>query len=330
MTRVLVVNHAHSIICGIHDIGKRIHDCLCYSTQLEIGYAECGSTDQYFDAYGAYDPDVVIVNYRADLMPWWPQAYGSGDAQEWAVLHQYEESTADVRASVLLPLFDHVIALDPLLQPKLERLHAVGRPVPETVSLNEDRNHYETWTPRIGSFGFAFPHKGFVDVAREIATLDQPAVYNLHMPEAYFNGAQGQRLYTDGILAPILGEISNHDVGLVHTAEHLAERELVNRLAMNDVNCLLYHPGQPDAGLSSALDYLIAARRPMLLSSADMFRHAWYGNPAEPLCGAAYWPIARLSDVLEEHERLQQLADALYAWHHGRLVADIERIVSEL
>jgi hypothetical protein len=347
--RVLVVNHAHTLVCGVHDIGVRIADCLRHSTQLEVTHLDVVDANGYRNALAIVEPDVVIVNYRPDLMPWVPDALRdtryANRVTSFAVLHQYEEATADARAqAILADGFDHVLALDPLLRPTEPRLHAVGRPIPETVDYRTlDDVTDRAVSPYIGSFGFAFPHKGFVDVAREIAALDRPAVYNLHMPEAYFNGANGAPLYTDGILGEVAAAFGgNLDIRLMYTSDHLAERELVNRLAMNDVNCLLYHPGQPDAGLSSALDYLIAARRPMLLSEADMFRHASYPNITNStnpdhertdypwIDGYAEWPRERLGDVLDHYDVYQQLADDLYSWHHGRLVADIERIVAAL
>lgn len=326
MTRILVVNHAHSEMCGIHDIGKRIYHCLQHSTEIEeVRYAECDGPGDFDAACRFFD--MVIVNHRDDLTPW---AATPIDTPKFAVLHQYEETTADARARALLDRFDGVLALDPLLHPTEPRLHAVGRPIPESVPSIEDGGSVAPATqPWIGSFGFAFPHKGFVDVAAEVASLGRRAVYNLHMPEAFFNGAGGAPLYTAGVIEAVTAELSNHGVNLVHSAEHLAERELVMRLAMNDVNCLFYAPGQPDAGLSSALDYLIAARRPMLLSEADMFRHAWYGGDG-PTFGATRWPTSHLGDVLGDYAYRQLLADELYAFHHGRFTADIERIVAAL
>lgn len=332
MSRVLIVNHAHSAVCGIHDLGVRIAGCLRRSTELEVNHLDVADANGWRNAIAITESDVIIVNYRPDLMPWVPYVLNADvDPPVFAVLHQYEESTADARAGAILAEgFDRVLALDPLLEPADPRVHAVGRPIPETV---EHTNEVTRSTTRIGSFGFAFPHKGFTSVASEVAALHSPAVYNLHMPEAYFNGAQGGSLYTPAILADIAGTFNGRpDIDLCHTAEHLAERELVKRLSMNDVNCLLYHPGQPDAGLSSALDYLIAARRPMLLSEASMFRHAYFDDqfPGMEITGTPLWPATRLSDVLAEYEIWRHWADELYAWHHGRLVADIERIVGAL
>lgn len=272
---VLVVDHGHSTRCGIRDLGVRIAE------RLGAIHVDCNSEEAYRNELHTHRPDTVIVNYRADLMPWWrPVPY-----IEFAVLHQYGPTTVDARAAELLNRgFDHVLVLDPTVTPQDPRVHAVGRPLPPEPSpgIVPPSDHV-----RVGSFGFAFPHKGFADVAAEVAIIPD-AVYALHMPEAHFNGANGAHMFTHGILNDIHDHIRG-DV-LDFSNDELTPQQLVDWLAGNTVNCLLYAPGQPDAGLSSALDYLIAARRPILVSEAEMFGAA-QGQ-------AAVWPHVRLADML--------------------------------
>lgn len=321
MTRLLVVDHAHSRVCGIHDLGQRIAECLKQSTMLEVTHLDIADVNGWRNALAIVQPDVVIVNYRPDLMPWIPTALDLAydlPITMFAVLHQYEAATADQRAHEILAYgFHHIIALDPMLEPTEPRLHAVGRPILPSVE------HYgATDDPvAVGSFGFAFPHKGFDQVAAEINDQCDEAFYTLHMPEAYFNGANGAELYTPAILDACRNKITKPGIELWYTNDHITEDELIERLSRNDVNCLLYHPGQPDAGLSSAVDYLIAARRPMLLSEADMFR-------AVP--DAPRWPTTRLGDILDNYDKYQREADELYDWHAGRFLADIESLVAAL
>lgn len=317
MTRLLVVNHAHSHVCGIHDLGLRIHRCLSASDKLDVDCAACADASEFQAVADGYD--AVIVNHRDDLTPW---AATPLPVPKLAVLHQYEEATADARAAALTDRFDWVLALDPTLRTLYHRLIAVGRPIPDHVKPKWHRNRHDDIAPRIGSFGFAFPHKGFADVAAEIVDQCEEAVYNLHMPEAYFNGAAGAPLYTDGIIADVEKHITQRpDVWLHATMTHQAETDLVGMLAVNDVNCLFYAPVQSDAGQSSALDYLIAAKRPMLLSEASMFRSAW---------NAPRWPQTRLGKVLANYAHYQDAADRLYGWHHGRLVHDIESLMERI
>jgi hypothetical protein len=304
VTTILVVDHDHTTVCGIHDLGLRLTHRLAELPNLNVVHIDCGDAETYGQAIGEHFPDVTIVNYRPDLMPWW-QVAPYGAETRVGVLHQYEAATADQRATALLAHgFDYILALDPQLPVPYQldgtRIVTVGRPLP-IRSWNATRPQ----TPAIGSFGFAFPHKGFGQVAREIANTLPAATYRLHMPEAYFNGARGQPLYTDAIIHDIESHLAHTDIDVRHTADHLPERRLVDWLSANDVNCLLYQPGQPDAGLSSALDYLIAAGRPALISDCEMFR--------ADLGTLARWPTFHLPDILDhwdEHRaRMIELGD---------------------
>jgi hypothetical protein len=311
--RVLVVNHAHSHVCGIHDLGRRMYERLLASAPIDAGYAEANDWDSYAVAVQLFNPAAIIVNYRQDLMPWWHVGNG---IPTYAVAHQYEAATIDRCAAGLLGQgFDGVLALDPDITAADPRVHPIGRPLPATVE-----HRAEDGPPRIGSFGFAFPHKGFAAVAAEVNDQLDEALYQLHMPEAFFNGASGAALYAPGIEQACREAITKPGIRLSVTTGHIGERELVFHLAANDVNCLFYVPGQPDAGLSSATDYLIAARRPMLLSDAAMFRHV----------KGPRWPTTRLGAVLDDQEALQRAASDQYATMSGQFAAGVERIVGEL
>lgn len=263
--KFVIVNHAHSNICGIHDLGRRIAARLDNHARGHVYYVEAARAAHIPEA------DVTLFNYRADLTPWVPDALRSMWGVKAAILHNYDLATLNERAAELLAVgFDRVVVLDPDARPADPRVIVAGRFLPNRVAdvaLPDDHL-------RIGSFGFAFPHKRFDLVAGAVRELGLPlgaVTFRLHTPEAYFNGNGGGPLYADGIhdaCAAILPEPL-----LEHTTDHRSDADVVAWLAGNHVNCLLYTPGQPDGGLSSALDYLLAARRPILVSDAAMFRH---------------------------------------------------------
>jgi hypothetical protein len=305
--RILVVNHAHTVVCGIHDIGVRIHHRLTLVTEPisdrsqgpQCGYAECASMEDYQAACSKVDPTAVIVNYRSDLMPW----FRPDDATTTiAVLHNYTHATVVAQVGTLRSMgFDRVLAMDPSLDPAAaDGLIVTTRPLPWTP-----QETMRSAPPRIGSFGFAFPHKGFDRVAEQVQTLPA-ATYVLHAPEAYFNGAQGAPLYGPAIFDACAAWLIPRRHQLHMTSDHRPADDVVELLASCDVNCLLYAPGQPDAGVSSALDYLVAAGRPILVSEASMFAHA-----AEAVAG---WPSLGLADVLDDWATWQQMVVELRTW----------------
>jgi len=289
-------------------------------TDLHVGYAACSTADEYRKARADHDPDAVIVNYRADLAPWWRQVAHEPGGVRWAVAHNYEPGNLVQHAQTIRSHgFDRVLALDPPLYAGTawaeHGVDIVGRPLPPTA-----RTVPGDGPARIGTFGFAFPHKGFVEVAREVNMTLAEGTFDLHMPEAWFNGAEGRPLYGPAILDSCRDQIDHGGrITFHHTSNHLPSPDLVDRLGKNDVNILLYAPGQPDAGLSSALDYLIAARRPAIVTDCAMFRHG--------LPHVAVWPAVTLRDVLNHREQWERQATALWWAHTGRFSSDIETVL---
>lgn len=288
MIAVLYVNHAHSEMCGVHDLGRRHARSIASADGIDLDYVEVNDIDHYHQAVEARRYDVVVVNYMPGIMPWVSRDIRRHDIPTVAVIHNYQHDTIERVAAAHHRLFDFVLALDPTLTTTKPWVLVTDRPLPATTpapTLSE--------IPRIGTFGFAFPHKGFPAVAAEVAATLDEAILDLHMPEAYFNGARGGPRHTAGILAAI--EDALHDkpgITVNHTTDHLDPAALTARLAANHVNCLFYVPGQHNAGLSSALDYLIAARRPIMVTDCAMFAH--YRQ------ACAIYPDVRLGQVFDE------------------------------
>jgi hypothetical protein len=288
MITVLYVNHAHSEVCGVHDMGRRHARIIASADDIDLDYVEINSMHAYDQAMAARDYDVAIINFMPGIMPWVNDAIKRHSAVRIAVIHNYQHDTIEQVAAQHHRVFDFVLALDPTLETTNPWVLTTDRPLPSTVPLALLADH----PIRVGTFGFAFPHKNFPAVATEIAdTLDE-AVFDLHMPEAFFNGANGAQLYSDGILAAVKHALRDKPgIEIHYTNDHLSPEALVARLADNHVNCLFYVPGQHNAGLSSALDYLIAARRPIMVTDCAMFAH--YSE------AVAIYPQVRLREVLD-------------------------------
>jgi hypothetical protein len=186
MIDVLYVNHGHSERCGVHDLGRR-HAEAIVSEQVDVAYVECNTMAEFDAQVEAFGPDVIIVNYMSRIMPWVTEAIHRHGVTTIAVIHNYQHDTIDRVAADHHRLFDFVLALDPTLHATNPWVLTTDRPLPDTVELGPLPD-----TPRIGSFGFAFPHKNFPAVAAEIAATFDAATFDLHMPEAFFNGNGGR------------------------------------------------------------------------------------------------------------------------------------------
>jgi hypothetical protein len=288
--KIVVVDHDHSAACGVRDLGGRMARRLDATRIL---------TNDPAPLIGL-DVDLLICNYHvAPIMPWLVPSLPSLPGIKAAILHDYTPATVAAKAAVRLAEgFDRVLVLDPDIQPADPRVIVASRFLPERVEpqpLPDDEI-------RVGSFGFAMGHKGFGDVAAECVNLAEaagrPVVYRLHAPAAHFvkaaDVAAGCRSILDGTA-----------VRFEYTADHRPEGEVVDWMAGNHVNCLLYDPLVAWSGLSGALDYALAARRPILGSQSAMFRH---GGQA-----VAQWPGHTLGDVLAREtywcDRVTERAD---------------------
>jgi hypothetical protein len=300
MINVLYVNHAHSEVCGVHDLGRRHARLVALGEDIALDYIEVNDIEAYHRVMESDKFDAVIINFMPGIMPWVTEDIKRHRATRIAVIHNYQHDTIDQVAADHHRLFDFMLALDPTLIATNPWVLVTDRPLPDTVTLGPLPS-----PPRIGSFGFAFPHKNFPAVATEIAATLQVAIFDLHMPEAYFNGAGGRELYGPGIVRQIEEIFDGHPGLRLHrTSDHLEADDVVARLAENTVNCLFYVPGQHNAGLSSALDYLVAARRPIMVTDCTMFAHF------DRAC--AHFPEVRLSEVLADHRFWSQQVDAVY------------------
>jgi hypothetical protein len=303
--RILVINHAHSVVCGIHDLGLRLHARIAEQDEHIVSYAECVDGCGWDAALERYSPDLIVVNYRGDLTGWATNAWrGPSNATTAGIVHNYLPETADIYSYQLHAAgFDWAIFLDQDLPLTDGQAAQLGRPLPRGGPTALFRNE----PPVIGTFGFAFPHKQFHLVTREVNERLPEAEIQLHIPEAYFNGASGDVLYGPGIVDASGTEAINPRIVISHTNEHLPPDALVQRLTLPEVNCLFYAPGQPDAGLSSALDYLISARRPILVTDCAMFRH---GRDR-----VALWPSTHVDEILEDWNTHQLNTEHLFSYH---------------
>jgi hypothetical protein len=145
------------------------------------------------------------------------------------------------------------------------------------------------------------------------------------MPEAFFNGVNGKVAFGPPILDRVHQQVAAKP-GIVvdYTSDHIDDDSLVAQIALNDINALFYVPGQADPGLSSALDYLIAARRPTIVTDCAMFR---YGRTPEAT--VAVWPDTSIGDMLDNYDYWQDQAELLYDVLAHRFADDVAKVIAD-
>jgi len=309
---ILYINHGLGTRCGVYSFGERHFARIATSNKYEFTYATCSSEQELWALYDQYLPDAVFYNFMHTVMPWLPSAQRLPVPSFW-VAHLYDERTVSSWLDSHAHFFDYMVCLDPTLKTTDPRVFAQHRPIyPAKVDRIEI-----TEPVRVGSFGFALPHKNFPRVMSEVNWAFESAEYRLHMTSGDFTGD-----YVEQIRQECASQITRPGVSLVHTNDYPSDLEMIERLSQNHLNALFYEFPPGDSGLSSAVDFLISAQRPMLLSNCELFRHVLKYVPA--------YPAVRMDHIVGNYDKYQEKAYDLYVQHVDGLLDDTERMLDVL
>jgi hypothetical protein len=300
----LFLNHCERR-CGVYQMGARIGREL--SSCGVAAYAEVSELDGAVAAVHATRASAIIYNWHPSTMPWASELVRRiGGDKHLGLIHEIAPDMAGAGADV----FPYRIACDPSFPADGERMFRTVRHVPRSELRGEARG-------TIGSFGFAVGGKMFPTVVHAVAVEFPGATLRLRIPMARYGD-------DSGALARACAEecartaIAN---GARVVVEHdfLPEGELIDWLSGNDLNVFFYEPNG-GRGIASALDYAIAARRPIAINDSQMFRHV-----RERL---GYYPQRNLRTLMEN---TGYVVESIYnEWSPERLVleyADILRRV---
>lgn len=266
--RVLTWSHA-SPKCGIHQTNLQTEEVLRSIDGIKVLSHYSDSAEDYWNFCRSYHPDCVIVSAMARVQHWWLSQPLYPVPHAWTI----HETTPDAWQEILPGPYDprgHIklwLSLDPSLQ-EHSRLRTIGRII----------NSFDAGPPRcreipwIGTFGFGFSDKGFMDVARMVAEQFSQATLRLHLAASDYVdpfGAQASQRVTE--CRSVLQSI-NPAIQLDVSRLWMSQQDLIAWLGENDLNCLLYDVNKA-VGISGGLDWLLAARRPIAINRCPMFRH---------------------------------------------------------
>jgi len=102
-------------------------------------------------------------------------------------------------------------------------------------------------------------------------------IFKLHIPPAFYFDRDGRE--TNQRIDEVRSKITKPGIQLEFTHNMMTTQELVNWLGQNTINCYFYDYPLP-AGLASAPDYALAARRPIAVSNNMMLKHFSKCNPS--------------------------------------------------
>jgi len=303
---VLYVNHGLGSHCGVYDFGKRHFNAISLDKNNNYVYLDANSIEEYLSVANEVSPDAVLFNYMQPLMPWLDMRARQVPAKTYVVQHLYDPGSVVHTLNQYGSLFDYMVCLDPSLSVPNDRIFALGRPIPRIDKVKDKPLKGEI---SIGSFGFGLPHKQFHLIMREINRCFDEAVFNLHMTVGDFTGD-----YSEVIIDACQAEITKPGIRLNHTSDYLPEDAVVEMLSNNHMNALFYALPPDNAGLSSSIDYMIAAQRPTLVTNCASFKHVYNGTYV--------YPEVSFDTIAGNYEWCQRASYDMYTRHFGKVIFD--------
>jgi hypothetical protein len=235
------------------------------SKKYNFIYCECNSLDDLNESIKTFNPNCIIYNYTEGLMPWAKNIKTKyPNIQHLALCHDVVQQEIDLGYKI--DGFDFRIALDPTLKTNSKWFTSV-RPLFGYALKNSSRNKI----PTIGSFGFYFPHKNFAQLINIVKQQYEKAIIRLHITKAHFS-SDGTKNEFDKFKIWAKETLEKTQIQLYITSEYISDQQQINFLSENDVNIFLYSQNF-GMGPSSAIDYAVAAGKPIIISESYQFNH---------------------------------------------------------
>lgn len=255
-TTAVFFNHRQER-CGVYQMGSRIGRAL--DAAGVATYVECPDHATASMTMRRLHPRVAVYNWHPATIPWAPELVRRHPAcKHIGLMHEISPENPAAGAEV----FPLRIVSDPSF-PSTLGVFATIRHIPRSDPPPPPNARFT-----VGSFGFAVGGKMFGEITTAVAKEFPGALVRLRVPSAHYGDDAGAlaRATAEGV------RNTGADVELQIEHDFLTEPELIRWLQGNDLNVFFYDYN-PGRGISSVLDYAIAARRPIAINGSQMFRH---------------------------------------------------------
>ncbi|MBV9064355.1 MAG: methyltransferase domain-containing protein [Methylobacteriaceae bacterium] len=313
MTRALLISHSGER-CGVYQYGRNLFNVLEASHEIAWSYRECGAFAELQAAVEEIKPAIVLFNYQGSTLPWLrPAEIRSLGIATAAVFHESNQQLVDLEKG---DLFDLWLCPDPTIIPRNPRVSSVPRFLPPSRRSNF---HSDVFTA--GTFGFPTPSKGFPRLCQIVNNEFDRAVIRINMPYHDKPEIFPSPTMMDDIIQLCRAAVTKPGIDLRITHDFLDDDGLIDFLSSNTINAFLY--SDPSAkGLSSCVDFALAAGRPIALTKSPMFRHVAGANPSVFIEDSSLKEIAeRGTSHLEPFRTQWSSAHASIAWNDAVLTA---------
>ena len=328
---ILFVTHRKKQ-CGVYEFGLNTYHAISKSQKYSFVHAACESEVELHKAIQEHQPSIIIYNYHPAVMPWLCTKVAKGvyknnvaglNVTQVGIIHEATQEVADTATAYrnkfilggsekrINALFDYYVAADPTLLLKNPFVFKSGRLIPAY-----ENNKPLPTIPTIGSFGFATPNKGFVKLVQKVTQDFKEAVVRLNIPFAAFGDKEGKN--ASAIAEQCKKVVIGTNIKLEITHDFMDHTQLLDFLASNSMNVFMYED-KSGRGISSAVDFALAVKRPVAVSHCPMFRHILRNHP-EVCCDKN-----SLATILSNG--YSGLEKTCAYWNEENLIWEYERIV---
>jgi len=251
---------------AIYQFGRHVYDILDASTKYPSVYAEVDGLAQYRYLRDKIAPDIIIYNYHYIRMPWLTRAVLDETKGIAHISLHHEAHKVD---------FGYYLFADPTLKAGCHWRYGrdgglwcrIGRPIPEYTN-----NFKPPAIPTIGSFGIGVGKKNYELLIAKVNANFNRAIININIP--------GRAKNIDTLAKRYRAHITKSGVHLTLTHSFMSEPDLLDFLGKNTINVFHYQDSAAAyPGISSAIDYALAAKRPIAVTKANQLRHIWSRAP---------------------------------------------------
>jgi hypothetical protein len=294
MAKILFVN-SDKEADGLTDYGRRFNHVIQQSLKHKIKYIELSHVENIEIIATYFKPDIIIYNYHKMTFPYLPAITKKwiGKYKQAIIYHEFGNDCFS----------DAIIHVDSTKQDDINKqFFSVPRPLYET---NFDYTKNEI--PHFGSYGFGGHHKNFDLAVQLIVDQFEDAVINFNIPRCHFDYDINIR---KGIIDNCKQIVKNSgkNITINISEDFLNYNDLIKFLNKND--CIIFmhadRDNMSDLTLSASTDYALMAKKPIVLSKSNMFRHFDIVNPSvyaadRPIIDIINSGIEPLKSLYEEH-----------------------------
>lgn len=298
--------------CGVHQFGRNLRSVLGLSSRFRFDYADIRNLEDLDRAVERERYRALFVNYHPQTMPFidvdMPVRYPIACV---AVMHEMTQAEAD---RMPRGFFQFYVMADPTLQEINPCVFSTGRIIPAY-----DNRKPLPDVPTFGSFGFSVASKGFGRLVDVVQREYDEAVIRINIPPNGIIDRDAREAKRQVDLCRT--RLWKPGIRLVASHEFFDDAGLIDFLASNTLNAFLYDYVS-QAGISSATDHAMTARRPIAITKSVMFRHLHRLEPRITIEDTSLEEIIRNGIRPFEH--------LLQAWAPERICLRYEEIVTKV